>query len=64
MTKVAEEEPERYKEILKNYNQVLKLGVVETAIEGKSGNRDKLAALTRWVVQSCNGLMAVLLIIE
>jgi HSP90 family molecular chaperone len=47
MTKVAEEEPERYTEILKNYNQVLKLGVVETGIEGKSGNRDKLAGLTR-----------------
>lgn len=48
MTKVAEEEPERYTEILNNYNHVLKLGVVETAIEGKSGNRDKLAGLTRW----------------
>lgn len=48
MTKVAEEEPERYMEILKNYNHVLKLGVIETAIEGKSGNRDKLAGLTRW----------------
>jgi len=47
MTKVAEEEPERYTGILKNYNQVLKLGVIETAIEGKSGNRDKLASLTR-----------------
>jgi HSP90 family molecular chaperone len=55
MTKVAEEEPERYTEILKNYNQVLKLGVVETAVEGKSGNRDKLAGLTRWVVSSCKG---------
>jgi len=47
MTRIAEEEPERYKEILKGYNQVLKLGVVETAMEGKGGNKDKLAALTR-----------------
>lgn len=48
MAKVAEEEPERYAEILKTYNGVLKIGVIETGMEGKSSNRDKLAALTRW----------------
>jgi heat shock protein 90kDa beta len=48
MTKTAEEEPERYAEILKVYNSVLKIGVIETGMEGKSSNREKLAALTRW----------------
>jgi heat shock protein beta len=48
MAKTAEEEPERYAEILKVYNGALKIGVVETGMEGKSSNRDKLTALTRW----------------
>ncbi|PVG03593.1 heat shock protein Hsp90, partial [Serendipita vermifera] len=48
MTKTAEEDPEKYKEVLKVYNPVLKLGVIETAIEGKGGSRDKLAGLARW----------------
>lgn len=47
MTKISEEDPERYTSILKNYNHVLKLGVIETAVEGKTGNRDKLAGLVR-----------------
>jgi heat shock protein beta len=48
MAKIAEEEPERYSEILKSYNHVLKLGLIESNMEGKSSNRDKIAALTRW----------------
>jgi heat shock protein beta len=48
MAKTAEEEPERYSEILKSYNHVLKLGLIESNMEGKSSNRDKIAALTRW----------------
>lgn len=53
MTKISEEEPERYTEILKVYNQVLKLGAIETAVEGKNSNRDKLAGLTRFEIQNC-----------
>jgi HSP90 family molecular chaperone len=52
MTKTAEEDPEKYAEVLKVYNPVLKLGVIETAIEGKSGNRDKLAGLARYIFPS------------
>lgn len=51
MTKISEEEPERYTEVLKVYNQVLKLGAIETAVEGKNSNRDKLAGLTRFEIQ-------------
>jgi HSP90 family molecular chaperone len=51
MTKISEEEPERYSEILKAYNQVLKLGAIETAVEGKNSNRDKLAGLTRFEIR-------------
>lgn len=53
MTKISEEEPERYTEILKVYNQVLKLGAIETAVEGKNSNRDKLAGLTRFEIHNC-----------
>ncbi|CCA70224.1 related to HSP82-Heat shock protein [Serendipita indica DSM 11827] len=48
MQKTAEEDVEKYKEILKVYNPILKLGVIETAAEGKTGNRDKLSSLLRF----------------
>lgn len=53
MTKISEEEPERYAEILKAYNGVLKLGAIETAVEGKNSNRDKLASLARYANFYC-----------
>ncbi|KAG8755444.1 hypothetical protein FRC14_004039 [Serendipita sp. 396] len=48
MTKTAEEDPEKYLQVLKTYNTIMKLGVIESAMEGKSGNRDKLTGLIRW----------------
>lgn len=48
MTKISEEEPERYAQILKAYNHVLKLGAIETNMDGKTGTRDKLVGLSRW----------------
>ena len=48
MQRTSEEDVEKYKEILKVYNPILKLGVIETAAEGKTGNRDKLSSLLRF----------------
>lgn len=47
--RLAEEEPEKFNELQKNYGGVIKLGAVED-----KKNRDKLAALTRFATNQRN----------
>lgn len=47
--KIAEEDPEKFHEIIKVYNTVLKLGAAED-----SKNREKIAALTRYTTNQRN----------
>jgi len=49
IARLAEEEPEKFNELQKNYGSVLKLGAVED-----KKNRDKLAALTRFSTNQRN----------
>ncbi|KAI0080893.1 cation-transporting ATPase [Panus rudis PR-1116 ss-1] len=49
LSRIAEEEPEKYQEILKVYNNVFKLGAVED-----HKNRDKLASLVRFATNQRN----------
>ncbi|KIJ70580.1 hypothetical protein HYDPIDRAFT_78529 [Hydnomerulius pinastri MD-312] len=48
--KIAEEDPEKFEQITKVYNTVLKLGAAED-----NKNREKLAALTRYTTNQRNG---------